>query len=67
MQEKISEEIRLTTFPFQNKIMYSCELIGYFKDGGDNVREKTLVKKGYKSKFSVLKFADKALGELNDS
>ena len=42
MQEKISEEIRLTTFPFQNKIMYSCELIGYFKDGGDNVREKTI-------------------------
>ena len=61
MQEKISEEIRLTTFPFRNKIMYSCEVIGYFRDGGNHVRERTLVKKGYKSKLSVLKFVDKRI------
>ena len=39
--------------------MYSCKTIGYFKDGGGHVREKTLVNKGYKTKSAVLKFVDR--------
>ena len=59
MQTQISQEIRLTTFQSSGKIMYSCKLIGYFKDGGGHVREKTLVNKGYKTKSAVLKFVDR--------
>ena len=59
MQTQISQEIRLTTFLYKGNIMYSCKTIGYFKDGGGHVREKTLVNKGYKTKSAVLKFVDR--------
>tara|TARA_R100000234_G_C4928224_1_gene147272 strand:- start:256 stop:474 length:219 start_codon:yes stop_codon:yes gene_type:complete len=58
-QYKISEEIRLSTFLLNEKIMYSCQLIGFFKDGGGHVRERTLVNKGYKNKSAVIKFVNK--------
>ena len=59
MQKQISQEIRLTTFLYKGNIMYSCQLIGYFKDGGGHVRERTLVNKGYERKSALLKFVDK--------
>ena len=59
MQTQISQEIRLTSFLYKGNIMYSCKTIGYFKDGGGHVREKTLVYKGYKTKSAVLKFVDR--------
>ena len=39
--------------------MYSCQLIGFFKDGGGHVRERTLINKGYKNKAAALKFVNK--------
>ena len=59
MQKQISQEIRLTTFLYKGNIMYSCKTIGYFKDGGGHVRERTLVNKGYNNISSALKFVDR--------
>ena len=59
MQTQISQEIRLTTFLYKGNIMYSCKTIGYFKDGGGHVRERTLVNKGYNNIYSALKFVDR--------
>tara|TARA_R100001082_G_scaffold5751_1_gene3898 strand:- start:272 stop:466 length:195 start_codon:yes stop_codon:yes gene_type:complete len=56
MQTQISQEIRLTTFLYKGNIMYSCQIIGFFKDGGGHVRERTLVNKGYKNKSALMKF-----------
>ena len=58
-QYKISEEMRVFTFLLNEKIMYSCQLIGFFKDGGGHVRERTLINKGYKNKAAALKFVNK--------
>lgn len=63
MQKQISQEIRLTTFQSSGKIMYSCKLIGYFKDGGGHVRERTLVNKGYERKSALLKFVDEHIDD----
>tara|TARA_X000001388_G_scaffold57903_3_gene43162 strand:- start:335 stop:553 length:219 start_codon:yes stop_codon:yes gene_type:complete len=65
-QYKISEEIRVSTFLLNERIMYSCQLIGFFKDGGGYVRERTLINKGYKNKTAAIKFVDKYIGLVEE-